>query len=64
MRKRILRTTAVLAAAAAWAAVSCEGPVEPPAGPVPWDYYPIKGLSERIGAADGKMYKYDPGTPE
>jgi len=55
MRNRIWRITAVLAAAAAWAAVSCEGPVEPPEGPVPWDYYPIKGLNERESVADVYM---------
>jgi hypothetical protein len=55
MRNRILRTFAVLAAAAAWAAISCEGPVEPPEGPIPWDYYSIKGLNERASIADVYM---------
>jgi hypothetical protein len=55
MRKSIWGTTAVLAAAAAWMAVSCEeGPLEPP-GPVPWDYYGIKGLNERKVVGDIHM---------
>ena len=56
MRNRMLRITAVLAAAAAWMAVSCEdGPVEPPEGPVPWEEFEIQGLPAGWAVTDVYM---------
>lgn len=45
MKKRVVKTTAAFAALAAWAAISCEGPIEPPhQGPIPWERYEVRGL--------------------
>jgi hypothetical protein len=59
MWKSTLRTTAVLAAAAAWAAVSCEGPVDTePAYKGPWEAYDVQGLPE--GTRINDVYMFSP----
>ncbi len=58
MKNREMRTIAVLAAAAAWAAFSCEWPGGPGDGENPWDAYPIMELP--WGTAINDLYMLSP----
>lgn len=57
MKKPTERVTAVLAAAAAWAAISCEGPTgSQPAYKGPWKAYEVRGLPEGTRINDICMF--------
>ena len=59
MKIRGIRITAVLAAAAAWAAISCEGPIDSrPAYKGPWKAYEVPGLPE--GTRINDIYMFSP----
>ena len=59
MTTRAKRITAVLAAAAAWAAISCEGPINSePAYKGPWKAYEVRGLPE--GTRINDIYMFSP----
>jgi hypothetical protein len=60
MTRRVVKMTAAFAALTAWAATSCEGPIEPPPqGPIPWERYEVRGLPEGWAVYD--VYMLSPG---